>query len=95
MPVSRSVVEALASLRARGNFTGPDELVFASREGTPLNEQIGMALSDRQAQMGHGDVRMMHYTHSDIERRRAGVEAISEKLTVTPSTAELTGCDPK
>ena len=47
-----------------------------------LGEQIGMALSDRQAQMGHGDVRMtMHYTHSDLERRRAGVEEMSERLT--------------
>jgi hypothetical protein len=43
-----------------------------------------MALSDRQAQMGHGDVRMtMHYTHSDLERRRAGVEAMSERLTAS------------
>jgi integrase len=41
-----------------------------------------MALSDRQAQMGHGDVRMtMHYTHSDIERRRAAVEAMANRLT--------------
>jgi len=40
--------------------------------------------------MGHGDVRMtMHYTHSDMERRRAGVEATSEKLTaVTPGTED-------
>jgi integrase len=124
VPLSRSVVEALASLRARGKFTGPDDLVFASRKGTPLNEnnllrrvikpvamklgipwlswhvfrhthatlgeQIGMALSDRQAQMGHGDVRMtMHYTHSDMERRRVGVEAMSEKLTaLTPGAVD-------
>ena len=62
-----------------------------------LGEQIGMSLSDRQAQMGHGDVRMtMHYTHSDIERRRAGVEAMSEKLTALPAgTLELTGFDTK
>ncbi len=45
-------------------------------------KQIGMALSNRQVQTGHGDVRMtMHYTHSDLERRRAGVEAMSEWLT--------------
>jgi integrase len=37
-------------------------------------EQIGMALSDRQAQMGHADITMtLHYTHSDLERRRAAV----------------------
>ena len=74
------------------NFSGPDDLVFASAKSAPLNgnnllrrvikpiavklgmpwlswrvfghthstlgEQIGMALSDRQAQMGHGDVLM-------------------------------------
>jgi len=46
-----------------------------------LGEQIGMTLSDRQAQMGHGDVRMtMHYTHSDLNRRRVAVEAITERL---------------
>jgi integrase len=62
-----------------------------------LGEQIGMALSDRQAQMGHGDVRMtMHYTHSDLERRREGVEAISEKLTaLAAGTLEAKSFDTK
>jgi integrase len=56
--------------------------VFRHTHAT-LGEQIGMALSDRQAQMGHGDIRMtMHYTHSDLERRRRGIEAMSERLTV-------------
>ena len=46
-----------------------------------FGEQIGMALSDRQAQMGHGDVRMtMHYTHSDLERRRDSIEAMQQRL---------------
>jgi hypothetical protein len=40
-----------------------------------------MALSDRQAQMGHGDVRMtLYYTHSDIARRRQSIEAMSDRL---------------
>lgn len=57
--------------------------VFRHTHAT-LGEQIGMALSDRQAQMGHGDVRMtMHYTHSDLARRRAGVEEMSERLTAS------------
>ena len=44
-------------------------------------EQLGMALSDRQAQMGHGDVRMtLYYTHSDIARRRQSIEAMSDRL---------------
>lgn len=55
--------------------------VFRHTHAT-LGEQIGMSLSDRQAQMGHGDVRMtMHYTHSDIERRRTSIEAIAGRLT--------------
>ena len=46
-----------------------------------LGEQIGMALSDRQAQMGHADVRMtLHYTHSDLNRRRAAIETMSGRL---------------
>ena len=46
-----------------------------------MGEQIAMALSDRQAQMGHGDVRMtLHYTPSDLDRRRAAIEVIAEKL---------------
>ena len=97
-------------------------MAFASRNGTPLNEnnlmkrlikpvaralgmpwlswhvfrhthatlgeQIGMALSDRQAQMGHGDVRMtMHYTHSDLDRRRSAIEQMSERLVGESSGA--------
>ena len=92
LPLSRSVVNALLQIQAESKFTSPDDLVFPSRKGTPLNErnllrrvlkpagkrlgipwlswhtlchthatlgeQLGMALSDRQAQMGHGDVRM-------------------------------------
>ena len=54
--------------------------VFRHTHAT-LGEQIGMALSDRQAQMGHGDVRMtLHYTHADIERRRAAIETMSDRL---------------
>lgn len=115
LPLSRSVVNALVQIQAESKFTSPDDLVFSSRKGTPLNErnllrrvlkpagkqlgipwlswhtlrhthatlgeQLGMALSDRQAQMGHGDVRMtLHYTHSDIARRRQSIEAMSDRL---------------
>ena len=92
MTASLNVAEMLALKWKRVNLTGEPALlvswhVFRNTHAT-LGEQIGMALSDRQAQMGHGDVRMtMHYTHSDMERRRAGVEAMSEKLTAaTPGT---------
>jgi len=47
-----------------------------------------MTLSDRQAQMGHGNVRMtLHYTHSDLERRRAAVEAMANQLTPEAAVA--------
>lgn len=118
VPLSRTVVSALLDSRARSRFSSPEDLVFASRNGTPLNErnllrrvlkpagerlgiplswhvfrhthatlgeQIGMALSDRQAQMGHGDVRMtLHYTHSDLNRRRQAIEAMTDRLTGEP-----------
>lgn len=55
------------------------------RTHATLGEQIGMALSDRQTRMGHGDIRMtLHYTHSDLNRRRAGVQAITDKLIGNP-----------
>ena len=121
VPLSRSVAKALLALRARSKYSGPEELAFASGNGTPLNqrnllrrvlkpaghklgipwliwhvfrhthatlgEEIGMALSDRQAQMGHGDVHMtLHYTHSDLDRRRQSIEAMSDRLTEEPVT---------
>ncbi len=106
------------AIRMASKFTGTDDLVFSSRNGTPLNErnllrrflkpagrklgipwlswhvfrhthatlaeQIGMALSDRQAQMGHGDIRMtLRYTHSDLDRRRQAIEAMANRLVGT------------
>ncbi len=54
--------------------------VFRRTHAT-FGEQIGMALSDRQAQMGHSDPRMtMHYTHSDLARRRDSLAAIERQL---------------
>lgn len=112
VPLGSLVVESLDTLLDRTSCTGPDDLVFCTSEGKPLDdrallrrvikpvarelgmpwlgwhdlrhthatlgEQIGMSLSDRQAQMGHGDVRMtLHYTHSDLERRREAIEVMS------------------
>ena len=117
VPLSRSVVSALLELKSASKHSGPEDLVFVTRNGTPLSErnllrralkpagvklgipwlswhvfrhthatlgeQIGMALSDRQAQMGHGDVRMtMHYTHSDMDRRRRSIETMTDRLVV-------------
>jgi integrase len=43
-----------------------------------LSEQVGMSLSERQAQMGHAMT--MHYTHADLNGRRAGIEQLSDGL---------------
>ena len=62
--------------------------VFRHTHAT-LGEQIGMALSDRQAQMGHGDVRMtLLYSHSDLNRRREAIEELTAKLTGSVKKAE-------
>jgi len=46
-----------------------------------LSERIGMELVDRQAQMGHADYRMtLHYTHGDMERHRASLNTLTERL---------------
>ncbi len=53
-----------------------------------LAEELGMALSDRQAQMGHGDYRMtMLYTHSDLERRRQTLDLMANRLLGLSSDA--------
>jgi hypothetical protein len=55
--------------------------VFRHTHST-LAEELGMALSDRQAQMGHGDCKMtMHYTHSNLERRRKALDLMADRLT--------------
>ncbi|PYT30606.1 MAG: hypothetical protein DMG57_07745, partial [Acidobacteria bacterium] len=38
LPLSRSVANALKEVLAKSRFTAPEDLVFASRNGTPLNE---------------------------------------------------------
>ncbi len=38
VPLPEVLVTALAKLKARPKFNGPDDVVFCSREGTPINE---------------------------------------------------------
>jgi integrase len=111
----QAAVAELKLLKQTTRFAGPDDIVFATRRGTPghasnlrrriikpvgkvlgipwlnwncfrntfatLGEQLGIALSDRQAQMGHGTVWMtQEYTVSDIDRRRAGAERIARSI---------------
>src|ERR1035438_1358240 len=53
-------------------------------------ELIGMALSDRQAQMGHSDVRMtLHYTHSDLYRRRQSIKELTARLIGSVNCPEI------
>lgn len=115
IPLPEASVEALKSIRKSTRFSGPDDIVFATRNGSPklasnlrwrtikpvgnklgmpwlnwhafrntfatIGEQLNIALSDRQASLGHGSVWMsMEYTVADIERRRAGSELIAAKI---------------
>ena len=46
-----------------------------------LAEELGMAFSDRQAQLGHSDYRMtLHYTHSNLQRRRQTLDLMADRL---------------
>ena len=38
VPLPDALVQALAGLKARPNFVGPDDAVFCSRRGTPVNQ---------------------------------------------------------
>jgi integrase len=115
IPLTKVVVVALQRLKASSQFSDPDDVVFASRKGTPrqssnvrhqiikplgkklgipwlnlhtfrytyatIGEQLGISLSDRQAQMGHGSIWMtQEYTVSHVENRRAGSELIAEMI---------------
>lgn len=115
LPLPKVVLPVLRELMDRSKFKGPDDLVFCTEKGTPLDEKnlmrriikpvavrlnmpwigwhvfrhthstlaedLGMALSDRQAQMGHGDYHMtMHYTHSDLNRRRQTLDLMADRL---------------
>jgi integrase len=116
VPLSSEVVDSLRDVYARSKHQRPQDVVFASRAGTPirannigkrylrplgkklempwltfhvfrnthstLGEEIGMRLSDRRAQMGHGSEWMtLRYTKSDLERRRADVQVISTGIS--------------
>ncbi len=128
LPIPKPVLSVLARLMEDSAFKGPEELVFGTDKGTPLDEKnlmnriikpiavklkmpwmgwhafrhthstlaetLGMALSDRQAQMGHGDSRMtMHYTHSDLNRRRQTLDLMADRLTgnTAEGVAEVAG----
>lgn len=115
LPIPQSILPVLAQIMNNSLFSGPDDLVFSTDKGTPLDEknlmrrvikpvaskldmpwlgwhafrhthstlseQIGMALADRQAQMGHSDFRMtIHYTHADLERRRKTLDSMGARL---------------
>ena len=115
LPIPKVVLPVLQELMDGSKFNGPDDLVFCTDKGTPLDEknlmrriikpiaerlemawmgwhvfrhthstlaeELGMALSYRQAQMGHGDYHMtMHYTHSDLNRRRRTLDQMADRL---------------
>ncbi len=115
VPLPSGVVAALQAMKSASSFNQPDDFVFCSGTGTPLNEgntmrrvvkpvakkldmpwlgwhvfrhthatladRVGMAPTDRQAQLGHADYRMtMLYTHEDLERRRHSIDAIENGI---------------
>ena len=115
LPISEIVLRMFLEIRAHSRFTNPNDPVFASRNGTPVNENnmakrilkpIGTALdmpwlswhvfrhthstltktlemhvNDRMALMGYASAEMTdRYTHEDLERMRAGVETISNRI---------------
>ncbi len=52
-----------------------------------LSDQLNIAFVDRQAAMGHDDLRMtIHYTQEAIERRREGVERLTERILTLNDT---------
>ena len=124
VPIPEVLLGALASIKARTRFCGPDDPVFASSRGTPLDannirtrtfskirekldlpelgwhtfrrtaatlaEASDMQLSDRIAMLGHARADMtMHYTMSDLERRRLSVDKIAAELSADPGRRSL------
>src|SRR5258706_9759498 len=112
LPLPEAVLQILQQVMDESEFKGPEDLVFATETGTPLDEknlmrriikpiavelnmpwmgwhvcrhthstlaeELGMALSDRQAQLGHSDYRMtMLYTHSNLDRRRETLDLMA------------------
>lgn len=123
LPIPQALLPVLNEVMNGSAFKGPDDLVFGTEKGTPLDEknlmrrvikpiasrlnmawlgwhgfrhthstlaeQIGMALADRQAQMGHGDYRMtLHYTHADLDRRRRTLDSMGARLLGTSSNGD-------
>jgi integrase len=108
------VVERLLRLAESSPFKGPNDPVFASRAGTPMDahnvnnrafkkvsnklnlpvtwhifrhsaasfvEAMDMPLSDREKIMGHANAQQtMHYTHSDVARRRKNQNQLAERI---------------
>ena len=122
VPLSDAVIAALRTHREASDHCRPEDLVFCSRTGRPLNERnllrrqlkpdgkelemewlswhvfrrthatfgehIGMALSDRQAQMGHSNPLMtLHYTQSGLGRRRPSITAIEDLFLESSDSA--------
>ena len=53
---------------------------FRHTHATWLDHE-GVSMADRVAQMGHASSSMtLHYTHSDVERRRQAIQPIGERL---------------
>jgi integrase len=115
VPAPRLLLDALNALR---DGRGPDDTVFVTGHGNPLDadttrakilkpaakragvpwatwhsfrhsnatmtDELGMTEAERQKVLGHSQSRMtIHYTHPEIERVRAGLEAIAKIVLPT------------
>ena len=116
LPLPLSLVNELRNLKASTPYGMPDDPVFVSKNGTPLDghniarrhlkptvkslglnpliswhwfrhtatsfaEQVGMSPVDRRKGLGHTtDSMTMHYSHADVERVRAGLDLVANRL---------------
>lgn len=78
----RVLVPAVKAIRSEhGPFPHVSWHVLRHTHAT-LTKDVGMSDYDRQRLMGHASADMTdRYTHADVERIRAGVETVSQRLT--------------
>jgi integrase len=78
-------------LKPAANKVGLDWIswhVFRYTHAT-LADQLDIPFTDRQAGMGHGDWRMtMLYTQKDVNRRREGIERLTDRIVTLNDTNE-------
>ena len=85
VPFSATVVTVLIDILARSRFTSPDDLVFASRNGTPLNENNLMRRVLKAAAREHG----MPWLSRHCFRRTHATLGEPTGMTLSDRTAQM------